>query len=310
MSEPRQVLQAVNTSDRPRFVEYAKLVVSTPGLNDFHLTMKEYNDSRYFTIEEINNSGENNRIMVPMNYGTKFLAKIYLVLKFVQGKSSKWHAQKTPKDLTYIFCVRLFTGAGRKYYFDVIINNGIRQMKLSYVYQRRREIIIDFTPLASFVNVIEKFQKEYPSLTGKDDVHLTKNHQSNNLNGSQMTGPSYNNEFVFDVISVLSSTTHVHSINSVPSTGESEDRKGTSALNVTTDSVPNRFTNGTKTYQFEIEPEDNTFLRTTETIGGNNKSTLNIPIERMNIVVNILTQMDDRYWALATGKATSMDPRE
>ncbi|KII60656.1 hypothetical protein RF11_10520 [Thelohanellus kitauei] len=310
MSQPTQVLQALNMTDQPRSVEYVKLVVSTLGQNDFHLTMKGYDESRYFIIEEISNSEEKNRIMVPMDYCKKFLARIHKVLKFANRKSSKWHVQPTPKDLAYIFCVRLSTESGRKYYFDVIIKDGIRKLKLSYVYQRRREIFIDFTPLASFVKVIEKFQKEYPSLTGKDDVHLTKNNQSNNLNGTQMTGPSANNEFVFDVISVLSSTTHVQSINSVSPTGSSEDPKSTSTLNVSTDPVPNCFTHGTKTYQFEVLPEDNTFLRITEKIGGIKKSTLNIPIERMNTFVNILTQMDDRFWTVAKDIATSMDPRE
>ncbi|KII65952.1 hypothetical protein RF11_14893 [Thelohanellus kitauei] len=307
MSEQTQVAQVENKPYQPKSEDLVKKLLHIPGICDYHVIMKQSKESRFFCITEMKESARKNRIIVPMDHCLEFLAKLYDVLKFGSEYPSKAPAKAGNEDSRFAFTVSMHTEAGRRYYFDVIDNESVLNLKMSYIYDDRRDsILIDLGSLVAFVGVIEMFQKDYPSITGKDDFHPHRNRRFDKRRGSPRRGSRFNNRGFYNRDSAQSSTRPRQNYNFRPNFEESAERKKSHALKVCSDPAPYQFTNNAKKYMFEIVEGDNTFMRITEAIGDSRKSTLHVPIDCLKQVQSVLAEMNDRFSAARSADATAV----
>ncbi|KII63309.1 hypothetical protein RF11_00212 [Thelohanellus kitauei] len=305
MTEQTQVAQVENKPYQPKSEDLAKKQITIPGIGDYHLFMKQNKESRFFSITELKESARKNRIIVPMDYCEQFLSKLNQILEFGIQYQSKAPTKTAHEDSRFAFTVSMHTEAGRRYYFDVIDKDSVLNLKLSYIVDERRDsIIVDLASLVYFVEVIQTFMKDFPSLTGKDDFHPHRNRRLSGRTSSTRRGPRFNNRgFYRD--SAPPSVRPRQSHNFRPNFEESDERKKSHALKVCSDPAPCQFTHNAKKYMFEIVEGDNTFMRITEVIGESRKSTLHVPIDCLNKVQSVLAEMNDRFSAVRSADPTA-----
>ncbi|KII70270.1 hypothetical protein RF11_13508 [Thelohanellus kitauei] len=292
MSEQTQAAQVENKPYQPKSQDLSKKQISIPGIGVYHLIMKQNKDSRFFIIQEVKESVGGNRIIVTMDNCHQFMTKLNDVLMFDSEYSSGASTNTTHKDSGILFNVSMHTEAGRRYYFDVIDKDGVLNLKMSYIYDDRRDSIhIDTGSLVYFIEVVDIFQKEYPSLTGKDDFHGSRNKRFDkrrDYTNRQRRG-NYGNSG--------KSNRPGNRFNNIQSFDESGERKPTHGLKICSDPAPYQFSKNAKKYIFEIVEGDNTFMRITEVVGDSRKSTLHIPISCLKKVGNVILDMNERFSA-------------
>ncbi|KII64426.1 hypothetical protein RF11_15427 [Thelohanellus kitauei] len=237
-------------------------------------------------------STRENRIIVPMDHSQEFLEKLILVVKFVEEYLSMDPSKRAHRDSNLVFTENMYTDVGRKYYFDVYNNNGELSVKLTYNYDGRRDrIVVDSGCLIGFIGIIENFEKEYPSITGKDDYHRYTNRRFDNRRHVHFGGPGSTSQAISPTTIQPQGVAIASNVNLKSNVKKSTERKSTHALKVCSDPAPCSFEQNGKKYHFEVVKGDKTFLRVTELIEDKRKTAIHIPIESVKLFLDSLNDM-------------------
>ncbi|KII61240.1 hypothetical protein RF11_04656 [Thelohanellus kitauei] len=255
--------------------------------------MKESENSRYFVIKKMKEPAMQNPIIIPMDHCKKFLDILDEIYWF--GECLYFTGSEPQHEGSLITLKRtMHTKAGRKYYFDAWIDDDIFGLKISYKYLESGDCIdIDLLSLAHFLEIIKKFQNEYPSLTGNDDLDLKINSRFNNQRRFPVRGCRSNKRVFFPMPIPRSGVESLHNINVQPNLNDSEERTNTDWLNVCSYSAPRSITYNAQKHPLQIKKMGKFIMRLRWMIEGLMKTTLHIPSEPVTQSEDVLVEIND-----------------
>ncbi|KII67039.1 hypothetical protein RF11_06615 [Thelohanellus kitauei] len=294
MYQQSQASKAVHRPYTPKTVTIERKKVYFEGKAKFEISMKQKQHLRFIVIKDIPNSYRYKRIIVPMDNCLKFLIHLEVIRMFEENP-----CLYTPYErYNDSFCYRTTntqTEAGREYYFDAMISDDIFELRISYKYGNRFELIhIDLGCVAAFVDIIGTFQSRYPSLTGDDDFDpIFKNEFD--IQGGYLTRGSSSNQIAYCPMPVSISSIYLAMNSNVPQNFEEyAEQNNTHALNVCYDPSTFLIKYYAKNLMWETVEVDNSFMGLTGPIWNSEKKYLRIPLKPLKRFQDVEAKMKDQ----------------
>ncbi|KAF0989379.1 hypothetical protein HZS_4376, partial [Henneguya salminicola] len=271
------------TSEPSQTIEREQRCIDVES-KQYHVFMNENGESRFFTIIEHTSKLRRHKISVPMSISSDFCQKLCDVLKHCSTIQPQPVAvPKSEHDNSnYVYTVAYTSNAGRRYYFDVLNEGSLFDLRLSYLVGKRRDVVyILVDALPNLLEILEEFQKKWPSISATDDYPINPRRRFNdgrfsNNRGNQTYGsnprPSYGKPF--------RSPRPPTQFNGKPAGSKVPyESKRTTPLKVLSDPMPTEVSSNLKKFTLELVRGLNTFMRITEFVNENRKSTIHIPID-------------------------------
>ncbi|KAF1743173.1 hypothetical protein MXB_1665 [Myxobolus squamalis] len=316
----------VRSNELSKTVDLKKKLVEV-GTATYQLIVRQNGESRFLSLIKEPIQNRRSRVFVPMSAAANFLEKLREIVEFTASYELKNISEKgSPQDQTvFAKSAHFVTPRKRKYYFDVLDANKCATLRLSYVFgTRRNSIHVHCGALPSFIEILEKFEKEFPSLSLEDDYPSSDFRPSfgNNRGGSSFRGSSsYRGNSNFRGNGNFRGSTPFRG-NRTPrgyqrDQQESTDRraprpssqidensphpkddyvfKPTVPFKVVSEPLPTQIVSNVKKFTLEIVEGTNTFFRITEMINDKKKSTIHVPISVSNEFQVVIANMNKEY---------------